>query len=519
VVAPDEMEGRGEDESVPPASARSDVDELKNMLAVLMQSMSVQTQKMDAQAQKIDEQGQRTSAQVQGLSEMLRTGLLAVTKEARQLVSEQCESLRDELAQQLAVIKAEAEGRVEGAVERVEGLREEVAELRVTVERQAARQQGTERAAGAEGLPAYLLGERHGHRGALSEPGDVRPWGGANSGQQSGVAALPPFPAQTWQALASPVTPPRSPSPPSSVVGVQSVCSPQAASGARSRRKPAEFDGRVAWEAYQAQFELLARGQGWSAEDMALQLVASLRGPALEVLTYLTPGQRTSYVRVAEALQRRFGSSLQAEVYRARLKGRARQQGEPLPQLAQDLESLVRRAYPAASEEMVAVLARDHFVDALGSQQVQIYVKQAHPVDVQAALARAMEFEAFLRTTGGPVAPAAPYRHLRARRTQTQRALPQKRRSGSPGEFRGACWKCGQRGHRRSECKGERRTRSLEELPTYSSPPPCCWNCGQQGHTRASCRQLKDVMMVGGNMNGLGARPVAQPASPGAPTV
>ena len=70
-----------------------------------------------------------------------------------------------------------------------------------------------------------------------------------------------------------------------------------------------------------------------------MQLVASLRGSALEILTHYTQGQRSSYVRVAEALQQWFDSSLQAEVYRARLKGRARQQGEPLPQLVQDLET------------------------------------------------------------------------------------------------------------------------------------------------------------------------------------
>ena len=35
-------------------------------------------------------------------------------------------------------------------------------------------------------------------------------------------------------------------------------------------KNPAEFDGRVAWEAYQAQFKLLARGQGWNAEDMTI---------------------------------------------------------------------------------------------------------------------------------------------------------------------------------------------------------------------------------------------------------
>ncbi|MPC62951.1 hypothetical protein E2C01_057042 [Portunus trituberculatus] len=31
-----------------------------------------------------------------------------------------------------------------------------------------------------------------------------------------------------------------------------------------------KFDGQVAWEAYQAQFELLAQEQGWRAQDKAL---------------------------------------------------------------------------------------------------------------------------------------------------------------------------------------------------------------------------------------------------------
>ncbi|MPC42239.1 hypothetical protein E2C01_035856 [Portunus trituberculatus] len=34
-------------------------------------------------------------------------------------------------------------------------------------------------------------------------------------------------------------------------------------------------------------------------------------------------------------------------------------------------------------------------------QQVHIYMKQSHPVDMQQALAKAMEFKAFLYTGGG----------------------------------------------------------------------------------------------------------------------
>ena len=65
----------------------------------------------------------------------------------------------------------------------------------------------------------------------------------------------------------------------------------------------------------------------------------------------------------------------QAEVYWEQLKGRTRQPGESLPQLAQGVESLVCRAYPLAPEEMVTVLSRDAFIDALEEQQLQTYVK------------------------------------------------------------------------------------------------------------------------------------------------
>ncbi|MPC56335.1 hypothetical protein E2C01_050293 [Portunus trituberculatus] len=59
------------------------------------------------------------------------------------------------------------------------------------------------------------------------------------------------------------------------------------------------------------------------------------------------------------------------------------------------MESLVRWAYPAAQEDM----ARDYFVDALQDSCLQIYVKQTRPKDVQEALTRGSEIEAFLRTT------------------------------------------------------------------------------------------------------------------------
>ena len=490
-----------------------------------------------SQAQNVsdlrDELRRSAHEQARSVSELhvaLRDGLAETVVVARQVAVEHCDRLREKVEEQLREVKEET-------AERVDVLREEMSELRAAVQQQAASQPWAEQAAGGEERPAPLV-KKDDQWGTQSEPGDVRAWVAAGCGCESRAPLTAPG-APTWvpyhPSQPAPITPPRTPSPPLLGCGAQPaiapprtspppllgcgaqpVLSPWAAGGALGRRKPAEFDGRVAWEAYKAQFELLAQGRGWSSEEMALQLVASLRGPALEILAHLPPAHRSSYEKMAGALQQRFGSPYLSEVYRARLKARVRQQDESLPQLALDVETLVRRAYPAAPEEMVVVLARDSFVDALQDPRVQMYVKQAHPVDLQAALAQALEYEAFTRSTRGAMAaapePTSPRRHhFQARRARTQQAATGGSKAAGPREFRGACWQCGQVGHRRSECKTGRKTRSLDDLRTRSPTRACCWNCGQQGHRRSSCTQLKDMMMVGGNMDRLGAGAAAQP--------
>lgn len=106
--------------------------------------------------------------------------------------------------------------------------------------------------------------------------------------------------------------------------------------------------------------------------------------------------------QMAEALQHCFRHHHQSEVYRSRLKKRTQGRGETLTQLVQDVEVLLRRSCPAVPEELIKVLAREFFVDVLQDQQLQIFVKQEHPGDLQVALTRAMKFEALLKTAVQP---------------------------------------------------------------------------------------------------------------------
>lgn len=160
-----------------------------------------------------------------------------------------------------------------------------------------------------------------------------------------------------------------------------------------------------------------------------MQLVSSLNGVAVEVLSLLTSVQRTSYDSVA-ALKQRHGHKHQAEAFRARFRDRVSGQGETLLQLAHELEHLVRRAFPDAPGMVTSVLVRDQFVDDLGDPQLQVCVKQKVPrcgykildraADLQEGLTRALEFESFGASSGVLRRAADQGRDFRARRGSTR---------------------------------------------------------------------------------------------------
>ena len=57
-----------------------------------------------------------------------------------------------------------------------------------------------------------------------------------------------------------------------------------------------------------------------------------------------------------------------------KLKARNRRWEETLPELAEDIEQLVRLAYPDAAESMVEVLAKDQFVDSLLEEDTRLRI-------------------------------------------------------------------------------------------------------------------------------------------------
>ena len=159
--------------------------------------------------------------------------------------------------------------------------------------------------------------------------------------------------------------------------------------------RPGMFDGTTPWEDYKAQFEVIADLHNWSPAVMAMCLAASLKGDAQAVLSDLDVAARRDYQSITDALTRRFSPTHQTEVHRIQLKNRFRKRDESLPELAHEVRRLTRQAYPNAPVELLVILARDHFIDALDDPDLRLGVYQARPQTMEEAVKAAMEIEAF----------------------------------------------------------------------------------------------------------------------------
>lgn len=251
----------------------------------------------------------------------------------------------------------------------------------------------------------------------------------------------------------------------------------------KERRIPQSFDGGSSWGAYLTQFKIIANQNGWNDDEKAMQLAASLKGPALELLGHLPEDQCKDFKKLAEALNQRFGVEHQEEAFRAQFRTRARRPQEPLAELAQDIERLAFLAYPSAPAEFRGILIRDQFIDALDDTELKISIRQTRPPALKDALSCALEMESIRRSVkpadtagGGTSGFKTRVANTGTENTSHESILHQivqtleriERRQRSTGERTGSA---------DEGSGGDRRRRDMS-----------CWNCGRRGHLQRNCR-------------------------------
>lgn len=249
-------------------------------------------------------------------------------------------------------------------------------------------------------------------------------------------------------------------------------------------QKPPPFDGRSSWDAYKLQFEMLADVNHWSDPERATYLAISLRGPALTVLTNISPDHKGDYATLVAALNRRFGSAHQADLNKAKLNGRVKKRDESLPELAEDVERLTRLVYPDASAEMLEVLSKDQFIDALTDEDSRLRLRQNKPETLHHALEQALELESI------HLANRQRTKMVREAQLESHHTPPVNRAGFDEGALH-TLQSILDAVQRTSASKSQGESQTSSNRAQGSGKKIYCWNCKKEGHIQRQCTEKR----------------------------
>lgn len=164
----------------------------------------------------------------------------------------------------------------------------------------------------------------------------------------------------------------------------------------RKLKNPDTYDGQnVEWNDYICHFEQVSQWNRWSENEMAAQLVMSLRGSAQRVLSELNPTELSNYFYLKQSLTKRFCPPEREIAYRCEFRNRKRKEKESVADYGYALRRLSSLAFPDLPVYARESMLIDQYISGLGNQELRRHVQFAHAQSFDKAISLALEFEAF----------------------------------------------------------------------------------------------------------------------------
>ena len=155
------------------------------------------------------------------------------------------------------------------------------------------------------------------------------------------------------------------------------------------------FDGTVSaqFRPWIIQFETIVRHQCWTMGERVVRLVASLTGPAANMLIGMTMGQLDDYVFLVARLSCRYDPPEREEAYRVELRARTRRRNETADEFAENLKNLAQRAYTNADQSMLDNLVVERFREGHGNVELKKHLCLYPSTGLQDLIGACVRFE------------------------------------------------------------------------------------------------------------------------------
>lgn len=143
------------------------------------------------------------------------------------------------------------------------------------------------------------------------------------------------------------------------------------------------YNGKEPIKDYLLQFELTARRNGWTDVDKAWAVLCALDGPARGILAEFDDPAAATYGDIKKSLERRFGPTDQVDVHEQALSQLRMSNGQHIREIAQEVQKLVRLAYPYVDGPTRERFAVKYIIQAIGIKDTMFYIKEKDPKSSQ----------------------------------------------------------------------------------------------------------------------------------------
>ena len=171
---------------------------------------------------------------------------------------------------------------------------------------------------------------------------------------------------------------------------------------------PDQYNGEGSWDEWVDHFQSIAALNEWEDAKKLLWLKVRLTGKAKISYNRLSEETKESLEETLKALRERYEPESRRELYMVEFQTRRKQKGEGWADFAQELKTLVDKAWPALQDEARECLALNHYLAQIDNPQIAFSVKQKRPTTLTAAVSATLEMESYLNPKSAKIAPVQP---------------------------------------------------------------------------------------------------------------